>query len=235
MSRQLFPQSISIVLPAFNEEECIEEAVTRCTDYLPTAFSDWEVIVVDDGSADSTAEIVARLVEKEPRVRLLALGTNQGYGRAIDAGFRAAEKDLIFFTDADCQFDVRELNDAVPMLEDHDVLLGFRVYRYDSVLRCLLSWTYNRLVRVLFGIGVKDVDCSFKLFKREVIEKLTLTSSDFFIDTEIVARLGRMKDVRIIEKGVRHYTRMAGRTTVRASHIPKTLMTVCRMWFEIRR
>ncbi len=227
-----FPQSISVVLPAYNEEACIEEAVKACTDFFPARFADCEILVVDDGSKDRTAELVRGLAERHPAVKLVQHAKNQGYGRAIASGFAASRCDLVFYTDADCQFDVREVADLVPLLADADVVLGFRVYRYDSVLRCLLSWVYNQLVRVLFFIRVRDVDCAFKLFERHVIERLELESSDFFVDTEMVARLSRLK-ARVVEKGVRHYPRTAGHTTVRASHIPRTLWTVARMWFRI--
>lgn len=226
------PRSISVVLPAYDEEDCIAEAVQACLDYLPTAFASWEVLVVDDGSTDRTAEIVDGLSVDQPGLKLIRHGANKGYGRAIATGFEAATGDLVFFTDADCQFDIRELSHSLPLLEDADVVFGFRVYRYDSVLRCILSWTYNQIVRVLFLVKVRDVDCSFKLFKRSVVERLRLETSDFFIDTEMVARVSRM-GARSVEQGVRHYPRKAGRTTVRPSHIPLTLWTVARMWWRL--
>ncbi|RKY18293.1 MAG: glycosyltransferase family 2 protein [Planctomycetota bacterium] len=233
MAPPRFLQSITVVLPAYQEEAGIAQAVTQCIDYLAGAFDDWELLVVDDGSTDGTAGVVEELVAQEPRVRLIRLGTNQGYGRALATGFDQSRGELIFFTDADCQFDIRELSNLVPLMAGADCVFGFRVYRYDSVLRCLLSWTYNRMVRVLFGMPVRDVDCSFKLFSRPVVDVLTLKSTDFFVDTEMVARVARM-GARIVEKGVRHYPRTAGHTSVRPSHIPKTLWTLARMWFHIR-
>ena len=158
--------------------------------------------------------------------------------KTLANGFKAARCDLVFYTDSDNQFDVRELEDLMPLIKGPgneagaDAVFGFRVYRYDSVLRCLLSWTYNRLVRVLFLVKVRDVDCAFKLWTREVNDKLEIESSDFFIDTEMVAKIRRM-GFKSVEKGVRHYPRTAGSTTVRAGHIPKTLWTVARMWFRI--
>jgi dolichol-phosphate mannosyltransferase len=232
MSSERFDASISVVLPAFNEEDNIQRAVGECLAFLPTRFRDYEVIVVDDGSRDGTAEAVSRLQASEPKLKLLRHPTNLGYGRAIATGFAAARSELVFYTDSDCQFDVREIADLMPLLAQADAVLGFRVYRYDSVLRCILSWVYNRLVRVLFLIRVRDVDCAFKLFRREVVERMPLESNDFFVDTEMVARLARMK-ARVVEKGVRHYPRTAGHTTVRASHIPRTLWTVGRMWFRL--
>ncbi len=232
MSTPRFPQSLSIVLPAFNEEGNIERAARQCLDVGKAHWSKCEVIVVDDGSKDDTAKVVRAVAAEHPEVRLISFEKNRGYGAAIAEGFRAARHDLVFFTDSDLQFDVRELPDLMPLLDHADVVFGFRVYRYDSVLRCLLSWVYNRIVRVLFLVRVRDVDCSFKLFTRPVVDRLELASKDFFIDTEMVARSSRM-GARVVEKGVRHYPRTAGHTSVRPSHIPKTLWTVARMWFRI--
>jgi dolichol-phosphate mannosyltransferase len=230
-----FRQSISVVLPAYGEEECIGAALDQCLAFLPERFERWEVIVVDDGSPDETGAVVEERSRAHPEVRLVRHARNQGYGRALASGFAAATGELVFFTDADCQFDVRELAQAVPLVtgpDAADAVFGFRVYRYDSVTRCLLSWVYNRMVRVLFGVRVRDVDCSFKLFTRGVVDRLRWDARDFFVDTEMVARTAHL-GARTVELGVRHYPRRAGRTTVRASHVPKTLWTVGRMWLRI--
>jgi dolichol-phosphate mannosyltransferase len=238
MAPRRFLQSLSIVLPAYNEEANIEKQVRACLDFLQPSFADYEVIVVDDGSRDRTGEIVRALAAADPHVRVVTHPTNLGYGRALADGFRAARCDVVFYTDSDNQFDVREIADALPLLaspqqpDGADAVFGFRVYRYDSVLRCILSWGYNRLVRVLFRVKVRDVDCAFKLWTRAVNERLDLESHDFFIDTEMVAKIRRL-GFRTVEKGVRHYPRTAGTTTVRAGHIPKTLWTVARMWWRI--
>jgi dolichol-phosphate mannosyltransferase len=112
------------------------------------------------------------------------------------------------------------------------MVIGFRVYRYDTVVRSMLSWGYNRLVRVLFRVRVRDVDCAYKLFRRDVLEKIDIECENFFVDTELVAK-ARKWNFRIAEKGVRHYPRMAGETTVQASDIPRTLRAVARMWQRI--
>lgn len=240
MASRRFQSSISVVLPAFNEEECIAKQVTDTLDFLPTCFAEFEVIVVDDGSRDRTAEIVRDLARAAPRLQLISHPANRGYGRALATGFAAARSDVVFYTDSDGQFDIREIKDAVPLLRGPDgepgavadAVFGFRVYRYDSVLRCLLSWVYNRLVRVLFWVKVRDVDCAFKLFTRQVADKLVIDCNDFFVDTEMVAKIRKL-GFKTVEKGVRHYPRMAGRTTVRMSHIPRTLWTVAKMFFRI--
>ncbi|MFO0985166.1 MAG: glycosyltransferase family 2 protein [Planctomycetota bacterium] len=227
-----FQNFISVVLPAYNEQDCITKSVSDAVAYLATAFARHEVIVVDDGSRDRTAALVTELAREHASVRLISHAANQGYGRAIATGFAAAKGDLVFFTDSDNQFDIREISDLMPLLAQADAVFGFRVYRFDSVLRCILSWIYNRLVRILFRVKVRDVDCSFKLFTRPVVDRLVIESKDFFVDTEMVARTRKL-GFRIVEKGVRHYPRTAGHTTVRASDIPRTLKTVARMWLRI--
>jgi dolichol-phosphate mannosyltransferase len=225
--------NISVVLPAFNEEESVGEAVRRAMVTLPTVADEWEVIVVDDGSRDRTAHVMTELVEAHhPRVRVLRHPTNQGYGAALRSGFSRARYDLVFYTDSDNQFDIAELAHALPMMETHDVLVGFRVYRYDAPIRGIMSWGYNLLVGMLFRVRVRDVDCAFKVFRREVLEKIDIETTGFFVDTELVAK-ARKWNFRIIEKGVRHYPRVAGETTVRPGDVIRTLKVVFSMWQRI--
>lgn len=224
-----------MVLPAYNEQECIEKSARDAHTFLAGRFDAFELILVDDGSKDSTPELIDALAKAHPGIVALHHPINRGYGAAIVSGFRRAGGELLFYTDADSQFDIREVATFVEEIErtGADAVFGFRVYRYDSVLRCVLSWTYNRLVRVLFGVRLRDVDCAFKLLRRDLFARMRIDSTDFFVDTEMVARAARLK-AKIHEVGVRHYPRMAGRTTVRASHIPRTLLTVAKMWWRIR-
>ncbi len=224
---------LSVVLPAFNEELNVGPMVEACLTVLPHLADDFEVIVVDDGSGDETAGVVEDLVDRgDGRVRLLIHDRNRGYGAALRTGFQHATKDLVFYTDSDRQFDIAELAYFLPMMAHNDLVIGFRVYRYDRFFRTFVSWGYNRLVRVLFRVRVRDVDCAFKLMRSEVIAKLPLQTDDFFIDTEIVAS-ARKWNFRIDEKGVRHYPRVAGETTVNAGDVSRTLRTIGRMWKRI--
>lgn len=222
-----------MVIPAYNEQESLSKAVEDALAALGPLVDNFELIVVDDGSTDGTNSLLRELVaEHHPRVRGLVHDTNRGYGAAIRSGFEAAGRELIFYTDADGQFDVSDLAHFIPLIDEYDVIVGFRVYRYDTVARSMLSWVYNLLVRGLFRVKVRDVDCAFKLFRREVLDAITIESTDFFVDAELVAKARRW-NFRVLEKGVRHYPRLAGETTVRASHILQTLKRIAVMWRHI--
>lgn len=225
--------SLSVVLPAFNERESLPIVLARAFEVLPRLAPEFEVIVVDDGSSDGTREAALELRrEHGPSLRVASHPRNRGYGAAIRTGFALARHELLFYTDADNQFDIADLEHFLPLVDTYDVIVGFRVYRYDTVVRSLLSWIYNRIVRVLFRVRVRDVDCSFKLFRREVIEKIAIETDDFFVDAELVAKARRW-NFRLLEKGVRHYPRVAGETTVRPSDIPETLRRIALMWRRI--
>ena len=224
---------LSIVLPAYNEAENIRAAVEKGLAVAEKLASNYEVIVVDDGSRDTTCQEVEALAKHQyPKVRLVKHLVNLGYGAALRTGVKHSRYGLVFFTDSDNQFDMSELEYFLPMMADYDLITGFRVYRYDPVLRCILSWIYNRIVGVLFRLHVRDVDCAFKLMSREVVQKATIECNNFFVNTELLARARRW-NFRIAEKGVRHYPRMAGETSVRPSDIPRTLATVFTMWRRI--
>lgn len=225
--------SLSVVLPAYNEEPNIRGVVSQALEVLPGLAREFEIVVVDDGSSDGTAEVAQELVDAHhPRVRLVRHERNEGYGAALRTGFSRAGFDYVFYTDADQQFDISELEFLLPMLREYDVVVGFRVYRYDSAARLAASTIYNWLVRILFRVQVRDVDCSFKLFRREVLDKITIECTDFFVDTELVAKV-RKWNFRLAEKGVRHYPRPAGETKVQASDVPRTLRTVAQMWQRV--
>lgn len=227
-------ESISAVLPAYNEEENIESAVVKLGDALGSlGLRDWEVIVVDDGSVDRTGEIADRLAAKDPNhVRVLRHSPNRGYAEALKTGFANARSQLFFFTDSDLQFDMGEIKHLLPLIEQADIVCGFRIYRFDPLTRLVLSWGFNLLVRILFRIGVRDIDCAFKLFRREVFDEVTIESKKFFVNAEVLAK-ARHCGFRLVEIGVRHYPRLAGRSTVRATHILSTLRELAHIWMNI--
>ena len=226
-------KSVSFVYPAFNEEENVGEAVRRAVEaaYL-VRLDEFEVIVVDDGSADGTWGVLERLAEQEPHLRPIRHEQNQGYAAALRTGFKAARFPLVFYSDSDNQFDIREVRYLLPLSERYHVVAGFRIYRFDPLTRLVLSWGFNLLVRIMFQIPVRDIDCAFKLFRREIFDKIEIESQRFFVDTEI---LGKAKSLgfTMTEIGVRHYPRMAGRSTVRPIHVLHTLRELAKIWGRI--
>lgn len=226
--------SISAVLPAFNEEENIEIAARRVVDVLKSlGLRDWEVIIVNDGSVDRTGEIADRVAGEDPdHIRVFHHNPNRGYAEALKTGFSNGRYQLLFYTDSDNQFDVKELTNLLPLIENADLVNGFRIYRFDPLTRLVLSWGFNLIVRAIFRIKVRDIDCSFKLFRREVFDKVQIESRKFFVDAEVLAK-ARYHGFRMVEIGVRHYPRPAGRSTVRASHIFSTLAELGRIWVNI--
>jgi glycosyltransferase involved in cell wall biosynthesis len=224
---------ISVVLPAYNEEENIESQVTSVNEVLTElGFDDYEILVVDDGSRDRTRAVCEAMGERVPKLRLLVHEVNQGYAKALRTGFTSAAMPLVFYTDADNQFDVHELKNLLAAIDDYDIVCGFRIYRFDPFSRLVLSWGYNLIVRILFRIRVRDVDCAFKLFRREVFDRVHIESKKFFVDTEILAKASRC-GMKMTEVGVRHFPRTAGQSTVRASHVVHTLVEIATMWTDI--
>ena len=201
--------ALTVFFPAFNEEDIIEKTVTDALAACAPVAADLEVVVVDDGSADQTAAIVERMAAADPRVRLIRHERNRGYGAALRSGFAGARKELVFFSDADGQFDLRELPGSLTMLEEAPVVVGYRIKRNDPPHRIFIAKTYKLIVRMVFGLRVRDIDCAFKLFRRDVFDGLTLESNGAFISSELLIKL-RRRGVRIVERGVNHYPRTTG-------------------------
>jgi glycosyltransferase involved in cell wall biosynthesis len=203
---------ISAILPAYNEEELIGATVAAVVGTLERLCPDYEVIVVNDGSRDRTEQVVASIGAANPRVRCVSHPHNRGYGAALKTGFDAATGELLFLTDGDKQFDVRELADFLPLIEGADLAIGFRAPRRDPVQRRLYGWGWNSLVRVLFGYVARDVDCAFKLFRREVWQRSTVHSVGATFSAEFLIK-ARRRGYRVRERRASHYPRPAGRPT----------------------
>lgn len=204
--------SLSVVLPAYNEEENVESAVEQVSAVAQQLGMDYEIILVNDGSADRTGEIARELMQRIPNFRLVEHYPNRGYGGSLKAGFAAAAKDLIAFVPADKQFVFGEIDRLLEGLSEADIVSGYRVNRQDTFIRKLNGFGWNTLVRLLFGYLCRDIDCGFKLFRREVLEHVTLVSDGAMIDTEFLAG-ARARGFRIAEVPVTHLPRMAGEPT----------------------
>jgi glycosyltransferase involved in cell wall biosynthesis len=231
----MIEKSISAFFPVLNEEGTVEKLTLDLLEVLRSRFKEVEVIIVDDGSTDRTGQIADRLqAQNNGWVRVIHHQQNRGYGNALKAGFEASRNDLVFFTDGDYQFDLKDLYPALSLIDACDVVAGYRVDRQDPRLRLFLARGYNRLVRVLFGLKLRDIDCSFKLFRRPALEKIDIESRGYFIDTEIMVK-AKKEGLRIKELGVRHLPRTSGKSKVKMKHIFVTLHEISKLWKSLRR
>ena len=204
-------EGLSFFFPALNEEDNVAPIVEEALAVLPRFADDIEITVVDDGSTDRTGAIADELARKDPRVRVIHHGTRRGYGGAVRSGLVAATKPWVFFTDGDRQFALEDLGRLVETAEGADAVVGYRIKRADPARRLLVAWVYNHLIRLLFGGGWRDVDCAFKLFRRDVFARVPLErvrSNGAFFSPELLITL-RRAGVRVRQVGVRHFPRTA--------------------------
>lgn len=211
-ARTKLAQSLSVVMPAYNEEVVIAETVHTAVEALAGWTDDFEIIVVNDGSKDKTPDIVAELAKDDQRIRLLTHEQNQGYGAALVSGFEAIAKDMVFFMDSDGQFDIDELERFFPLIEQYDAVLGYRIDRQDTWMRKLNAWGWKMLVRLVFRLRVRDVDCAFKLYRSRFFREQRLETRGAMINTEILYKFKRA-GYSYTEVGVRHLPRRGGRAT----------------------
>jgi putative flippase GtrA len=204
--------SVSVILPAYNEEAVIASTVADVFETLAIWTPDFEVIVVNDGSQDRTGGILESIAAAHPRVTVLHHGVNRGYGAALMSGFEASTKDLVFFMDSDGQFDIRDLERFFPLLQEYDAVLGYRINRQDTRMRKLNAWGWKVLVGTVFGVHVRDVDCAFKLYPAAFLRAHRLETQGAMINVEILYKFTRA-GYTYIEVGVHHLPRRAGRAT----------------------
>jgi glycosyltransferase involved in cell wall biosynthesis len=204
--------SITAFFPALNDEATIARMVMDALAILPTLADRYEVVVVDDGSTDGTARVLDELVRREAAVRVVRHPENRGYGAALASGFRHARHDLVFYTDGDGQYDVGELARLVPLMRDGvAVVNGYKLARADARHRVVLGEIYRRLARWMFRLPIRDVDCDFRLLRREAIERIDLTSASGVVCTEMIYKL-RRAGCRFAEVAVHHYPRRHGQS-----------------------
>ncbi|MEZ7890297.1 MAG: glycosyltransferase family 2 protein [Candidatus Wallbacteria bacterium] len=208
-----FKHSISYVFPMFNEIENIEQMVLATMAVTDTITKDYEIIVVDDASTDGCGELIDRLAEKYPQIKPIHHEHNRKLGGALKTGFYNATKDYIIYIDSDLPIDLNDIKLALPMIEEADMVIGYRLMRTESLRRKFQSKIYNWLIRLMFGLKVKDVNFAFKLFKREIIQKITLQSEGSFIDAELLIEAKRL-GYKIKEIGLMYYPRAAGVSTL---------------------
>lgn len=228
------PPRLSLVFPACDEERNVGPLLDAALALAPRLAPSFEVIVVDDGSRDGTAAAVERRRVAAPELRLVRHPSNRGYGAALRSGLRAARGEFVFFSDADLQFDLAQLADLLAHAERFDVVAGYRAPRRDPIGRRLLAVGWCTLVRGLFDLPVKDIDCAFKVFRREVIESMPIASIGAFVNTEILVR-ARARGFRIHQIPVSHRPRRHGRQSgARPRVVLRALYELATLYSELR-
>lgn len=238
-------KSISVFLPAFNEQDNIEICIQSIKKYLGKRFKEYEILVITDGSTDKTVPIVKMLAKKDKRIKLIHRKKRLGYGAALRAGFTNASKELIFYTDSDNQFNIEDMDKLLPMLSKYEIVSGYRMKRQDPLMRIVVANVYNTLIQVLFHPQVRDIDASFKLYKRDVFKKIQLKSNTGLIDAEVLIKAAK-NGFAIGQIGVKHYPRTRGQTSyevgkrnngfaiVRPQVVMGVLSEIKTLWSELK-
>ncbi len=224
---------ISVFFPCYNEEANVKTTVNKALAVLSQFTDIFEVIIVNDGSTDKTSEVVSALVQEDQRVRVVTHESNRGYGAALRSGFAAACYGVVCFTDADGQFDLKEIENFLPLIETYDAVLGYRLKRQDKFYRKINTFIYKNAVNLLFRLGVRDIDCAFKMFRREVMSNITINSAGAVASAEMLIKAKR-QGYRFVEVGVHHYARQAGQPTgAKIGVIFKAFIELFELWKRI--
>jgi len=228
------PAGLSVFFPAYNDSGTIASMVIRAVQTASALTPDYEVIVVNDGSSDATPTIIDELARTYPHVRAVHHPRNRGYGGALQTGFRSATKDLIFYTDGDAQYDPSELAVLWERLSaDADMVNGYKISRSDPLHRIVIGRIYHHIVKTLFGLTVRDVDCDFRLMRRTIFERINLEKNSGVICLEMMKKITDA-GFRIAEVPVHHYHRAFGKSQFfNFRRIAKTAVDVLRLWFAL--
>jgi glycosyltransferase involved in cell wall biosynthesis len=228
------PAGLSVFFPAYNDSGTIASMVIRAVQAAAEHTPDYEVIVVNDGSADATPAILDELARTYGHVRVVHHAKNRGYGGALQTGFRSATKELIFYTDGDAQYDPAELSALwARMTPDADLVNGYKISRSDPLHRIIIGRLYHHIVSVMFGLTVRDVDCDFRLMRRTIFERINLEKTSGVICLEMMKKV-EDAGFRIVEVPVHHYHRAFGKSQFfNVRRIAKTGIDVLRLWFAL--
>jgi len=228
------PPGLSVFFQAYNDSGTIASMVIRAVQAAGALTPDYEIIVVNDGSVDATAEIADELARTYPHVRVIHHSKNRGYGGALQTGFRSATKDWIFYTDGDAQYDPAEMAELwAPMTADADLVNGYKISRSDPLHRIIIGRMYHHIVSLMFGLTVRDVDCDFRLMRRTIFDRIELRKTSGVICLEMMKKI-EDAGFRIVEVPVHHYHRAFGKSQFfNFRRIVKTGVDVFRLWVKL--
>ncbi|PKL92782.1 MAG: glycosyltransferase family 2 protein [Candidatus Goldiibacteriota bacterium HGW-Goldbacteria-1] len=226
---------ISAFFPAYNEEANVGALALKTSKVLAGICEDYEVIIVNDCSKDKTKEAAEEVIKQDSHIKLINHEKNKGYGGAVKSGLYASKFEWVFFTDGDAQFDVAEIPLLVNMTDKYDFINGYRIKRQDPFNRKLNAFMWGLLVKTLLGFWVKDVDCAFKLFRKEIIDNAQPEAEGAMISTELLAKTKKL-GYKIGQIGVHHYPRVAGtQTGAKPGVILKAFKELIRLYGKIQK
>ena len=228
------PPGLTVFFPAYNDSGTIASLVIAARQTAASLTSDFEVIVVNDGSRDATAQIVDELARTYPEVRVVHHGANQGYGAALRSGFAAASRELVFYTDGDAQYDPAEMALLWNALRDDvDLVNGYKISRSDPMHRIVIGRVYHHTVRLLFGLKIRDVDCDFRLLRRSIFDRVSLERSSGVICLEMMKKI-QDAGFSVAEVPVHHYHRIYGKSQFfNFRRLFKTAIDVAALWVAL--
>lgn len=226
--------SISVFFPAYNDAGTIPTMIIRTLQTLPTVTDDYEVIVINDGSHDDTGLVLEEMAKHYPQLRVFHRPQPSGYGGVLRAGFAAASKEWVFYTDGDAQYDPRELAVLVPAVTDGvDMVNGYKIKRHDPVHRILIGLAYQYFVKFMFGLVIRDVDCDFRLMRRAIFDRIQLESTTGTITFELVKKV-QDAGFKIVEVPVKHWYRQYGTSQFfNFSRVARTLLALLGWWWRL--
>jgi len=226
--------SISAFFPAYNDVGSIGKIVHTMAWLLPKLTKDYEIVIVDDGSKDGTGDLLRMLAREYPFLKVIHHGVNRGYGAALITGFANCSKELVFYTDGDGQYDVEELPLLLRALTNEvDLVNGYKISRADPMHRVVAGRIYQLLMRLLFRLHVRDVDCDFRLFRRSLLARTQLTCDSGVICVEMMRRF-QSRGCRIVEVPVHHYHRSHGSSQFfRFRHLRRVFIQLFVAWWKL--
>jgi glycosyltransferase involved in cell wall biosynthesis len=233
-SEQASPSSLSIFFPAYNDSGTIASLVITAVQSASKLTPDYEVIVVNDGSSDSTAQILNELARVYPRLKIVTHQVNRGYGGALRSGFATASKDVIFYTDGDAQYDPSEIELLWrKMASGVDLVNGYKISRSDPWHRIVIGRVYHHTVKMMFGLRVRDVDCDFRLLRRSIFERVQLEKNSGVICLEMMKKI-QDGGFTVVEVPVHHYHRAHGQSQFfNFRRVIRTGIDVLKLWYVL--
>ncbi|MEO5740960.1 MAG: glycosyltransferase family 2 protein [Vicinamibacterales bacterium] len=233
-SDQAPPTSLSVFFPAYNDSGTIASLVITALQSASKLTPDYEVIVVNDGSSDSTAQILDELARIYPQLKIVTHQVNRGYGAALRSGFASATKDVVFYTDGDAQYDPSEIELLWPqMAAGVDLVNGYKMRRSDPWYRIIIGRLYHHTVKIMFGLHVRDVDCDFRLLRRSIFDRVELEKNSGVICLEMMKKI-QDAGFRIVEVPVHHYHRAHGQSQFfNFRRVVRTGIDVGKLWYAL--